>query len=427
MAAVFIVFTLLAMAYISATPFRTAGCLLSRQTNVVQQDIGAPDERQHTNYIRYLATQKSFPVFDPDSPDLYESYQSHQPPLYYLLATPLEMMFGSSEISEMWALRFLNTVLGALLIWGVFVGLRRMTGDGSVGFAAAAITAFSPTFLALSTSVSNDMLLYLIAVAIMNVLAQGWEIGWPRKRMAFLGLLLGLGVLTKTTAIVFIPVAAVALFLKPDRKPVLKDVLISAGVLVIACLPWLVRNQTLYGDPLAIGAFQKASVGNLATSVAIERAGGAGAYWFSNVFPLAADSYWAVFGYFDIFFQPATYYVIHAVALVLFGAFVWAVVSKTVSRRVAMILLLLLAMVLAGFISYNSNYFQAQGRYLYPAVFAISGMLAIGLRRIADNERNTLIGSGTIATGLICLNIYATMVLLPAAFELMQQCVSSTP
>jgi 4-amino-4-deoxy-L-arabinose transferase-like glycosyltransferase len=245
--------------------------------------------------------------------------------------------------------------------------------------------------------------------------------------MASLGLLLGLGLLTKTTAIVLIPVAAVALFLKSDRKPLLNDILIGAGVLLVACLPWLIRNQSLYGDPLAIGAFQKASVGNLATSVAIERAGGAGAYWFSNVFPLAADSYWAVFGYFDIFFQPATYYAIHAAAFILLGAFVWAVVSKTVSRRVAIILLLLLAMVLAAFISYNSNYFQAQGRYLYPAVFAISGMLAIGLRRIARSERNTLIGSGTIAAGLICLNIYATMVLLPAAFELMQQCVSSTP
>jgi 4-amino-4-deoxy-L-arabinose transferase-like glycosyltransferase len=421
MAVVLAVYALLSMAYISVTPFRTEGRLLSRMEDAgVQKDIGAPDERQHTNYIRHMVQQKSFPVFDPKSPDLYEMYQSHQPPLYYLIAAPFEATFGGEETSEMWGLRAVNLVLGGLVVWGIFVGMRRLTGKPEVGVAAAAITAFLPMFLALSAAVSNDMALFLVGVWVMNVIALGWEKGWSTKYCALLGVALGLGVLTKTTAVVLFPVALFGLYAKKESRPALRGAIASLAIAVLIALPWLVRNQSLYGDPLAIGAFQQASVGNLEASTAIERAGGLLSYWFSFVFPVAIEGFWGAFGYFDVFFSESIYWGFHVAAMVLLAGFLWSLGDRE-QRRTNALLGLMLAMVLAAFVSYNLNYFQAQGRYLYPAIFAMAGILAMGLRKLATTERKTLYATTAIAVALIAVNIYATFYLLPAAFEVMRR------
>lgn len=422
------IYVLLTLAYISVTPYRTAGCLLSRMQDVVQQDIGAPDERQHTNYIRHLVRWKSFPVFDPESPNLYETYQSHQPPLYYLIAAPAEMAFGGSDESEMWGLRLVNVVFGGFVVCGIFVGIRRLTNSEATGVAAAAVTAFLPMFLALSAAVSNDMALFLVAVVTTNIIAIGWEKGWNLKNCLWLGVALGLGVLTKTTAVVLIPVAIYGLLAKKEVRPSVRNVAALFGLALLIALPWLLRNQSLYGDPLAIGAFQKASVGNLETSVGIERAGGVMQYWFSFVAPLAVKSFWGVFGYFDVFFTPAIYWICHILALLMLGGFGWSIVKRgDTPIRVYVLLLLLFLMVLAAFVSYNSNYFQAQGRYLYPAIFAIAGAFGIGVRKLAGNEKRASAITAGVAAVFVAINIYATFYLLPVAFERMQRCVNSSP
>lgn len=423
MVPVLAIYLLLAMAYISVTPFRTSGCLLTRMSDVVQQDIGAPDERQHTNYVRHLVREKSFPVFEPDSPDLYETYQSHQPPLYYLVASPAEMAFGGSETSEMWGLRFVNVILGGLVIWGIFVGMKRLTASAAVGFASAATTAFLPMFLALSAAVSNDMALYLVAVGVMNVIALAWEQGWHLKNCLLLGALLGLGILTKTTAVILIPVAVYGLWAKREYRPKLPHVLAMVGLVALIALPWLLRNQSLYGDPLAIGAFQKASVGNLEASEAMRRAGGAFPYWFSFVIPVAIESFWGVFGYFDVFLTPMMYWICHILGLSMLAGFGWSMAKRTPeSTRTVGLLWLLFLLVVAAFASYNSNYFQAQGRYLYPAIFAIAGAFGIGIQRIAGNDKRTMQMTVAIVAIFIAINVYATFYLLPAAFEQMQKC-----
>jgi 4-amino-4-deoxy-L-arabinose transferase-like glycosyltransferase len=283
-------------------------------------------------------------------------------------------------------------------------------------------------FLALSAAVSNDMALYLVAVATMNVIALGWEKGWSLKYCLWLGAALGLGLLKKTTAVVLIPVAIYGLFAKKDARPTAQNMAAVFGLMVLIALPWLLRNQSLYGDPLAIGVFQKASVGNMEASVGMERVGGAIRYWFSFVAPAAVESFWGVFGYFDVFFTQAIYWICHILGLVMLAGFGWSAVKRDgVPIRTYLLLSLLFLMVLAAFVSYNANYFQAQGRYLYPAIFAIAGAFGIGIRKLAGSEKSAL----TIATGIaavfIGINIYATFYLLPLAFEFMQRCVNSTP
>ena len=90
----------------------------------------APDEPAHYNYIKHIAETGSLPILDLDDYDQkYISellqygfpsrmsidllrYEAHQPPLYYLLATPIFIVFDGSLL----ALRLFSLVLGACVI-----------------------------------------------------------------------------------------------------------------------------------------------------------------------------------------------------------------------------------------------------------------------------------------------------------------------
>ena len=95
----------------------------------------APDEPAHFNYIRYLVEQVRFPVLQVgDYPAEYLEeikaarfpasmsiepirYESHQPPLYYLLGA---VVYRSTSLlganAQFYALRFFSVALGAAVL-----------------------------------------------------------------------------------------------------------------------------------------------------------------------------------------------------------------------------------------------------------------------------------------------------------------------
>mgnify|MGYP003325058815 CR=1 FL=1 len=92
-------------------------------------DWQAPDEPAHYNYIRALAENRRFPVLQSgDYNQLYLSlmtargfpsdmsvdrlrYEGHQPPLYYLLATPLFIVSDGSLLAVSYTHLTLPTIL----------------------------------------------------------------------------------------------------------------------------------------------------------------------------------------------------------------------------------------------------------------------------------------------------------------------------
>lgn len=415
------IYAMLACGFIAATPYRTAGCM---PVMGKQPDIGAPDERQHTNYIRFIVQNHALPVFNATSADFYESYQSHQPPLYYLLAAPAELFTGPNDAAEKWGLRLVNVLLGALVVFGIFTGIRRFTGNGDLALFAATFVAFMPMFLALSAAVTNDMLLSLVGVALMNVIAQAWDRGWRLRESLLCGAIVGLGLLTKTTSLLFLPVAAFGMLAPREKRPRIGSVAAALGVALLIALPWLIRNQNLYGDPLAIGAFRQASVGNLPYEVAVTRAGGAVSYWFSFVAVLGLQGFWGVFGYFNISFPSTIYWILAAAgAAILTGFALRFRISEAQERRSHWLTLLMIGFVLLGYIAYNFSYFQAQGRYLYPAIFGFASVAAYGLRGLAGGSEILFRRLASVwIGGMLLLNLYAIAWLLPLTFAAMEAC-----
>lgn len=395
LSALVLVHILLASWYSSITPYRQAGYY--RTGHSIIPDIGAPDERQHANYIRRFMTGQGFGVLDPKDPNLGENYQVHQPPAYYLLATgwaKLAQAEGVEAHDDGIKLRFLNALIGAGTVVGTFFlgfwGHRRI----EVGLIAAAFVALLPMNIALSGAISNDPLLFLLCTWVLALLARSVREGWDWKGVIWIGVLTGLAMLTKTTALALVPVILVAAFLK---RPTIAQFGAAAGIALVFAMPWWLRNMSLYGDPFALKQFNLAFAGSPQAQAQIDGLG-LPTYLLSMVGWWTARSFIGAFGYMDIWLNetgspmgaaPNALYRLLIAGMVL-TFFAW-IASATKpewkeAKSVQIVNGLFLVVVILLFVRFNLQYFQAQARYVLPAISVIGCGVALGLLQLTKGR-----------------------------------------
>jgi 4-amino-4-deoxy-L-arabinose transferase-like glycosyltransferase len=395
----------LAFWYASITPYRQPGKYFS-MGHVAIPDVGAPDERQHANYVQHLLDGKGFPVFDPHDPNLGEDYQSHQPPAYYILEAGWAKIVGVTDVSDVHEglkLRALNCLIGGVTVFAVFL-LGAWGFNAGVGLCAAAVAALLPMNVALSGAMSNDPLLYCLCTVSLALCARGIGVGWSVKLGLAVGVTVGLALLTKTTAIALLPAVLVAVLISPNR-PNLRVWL--AALIPILVLPagWWMRNQHLYGDPFAIQAFNQAFVNSPQAKVFIE-GGGLFSYLTSMVGWWTLRSFFGAFGYMDIWLNETglpggqahnlLYRLLIMLSFVLLLGWVVSL-SRLRGRGVLGVQVMNVTfgvVVLLLFLSFNMHYFQAQARYLYPAIGPICCAFGLGA---------TQLFKGKWASGLVLL------------------------
>lgn len=431
----------LACVYASSTPYRSEGILLGQRDPATGQpqrvpDVGAPDERQHANYVLHLMRGEGFPVLDPKDPNLGENYQAHQPPMFYVLHVGWSKIVGANleDSGQGLKVRMLNAVIGSATVLGAFfLGLWALRRE-DVGLVSAAFVALLPMNLALSGALSNDPLLYCLCTWTIAYIAKGCMEGWCFGIVLRVGLLTGLAILTKTTAIALLPILLLSLFLGPN-KPNGKQIAVCALALLLVAVPWLARNQSLYGDPLAISAFNEAFKNSpsreLITSIADVQNEGKNpnvAYWTDWVGWWTARSFFGTFGYMDIFLNeqgvpftspknPNTLYRL-LLALSVLVAAGWALALRkpewSEHKKMHWLLGAFLLVVTVLFLRFNAQYFQGQARYLFPAISVFGVGIAIALLNITRNKLPLALG--VIAVFLGGLNAYA-LTRLPEEFK----------
>lgn len=374
-------FCVLCAQYVAVTPYRTAGHLVLQRDPATGQplhvdDIGAPDEKQHANYVNHLLTLGSFPELKVGDG---ENYQSHQPPLYYMVAAATAKIAQADPTAPSGrTIRYLGVVFGLATLAGVYFAARWGTGSEVVALAAAAFVGLNPMFLALNAAVSNDGLLFAITTwgfALCIRLAQPDSCS---RDLIWLTLLAGLGLLTKTTAIVLLPLGMVAIWMQPHARPKRLAILVIGSLLIAS--PWLIRNTVLYGDPLALRIFNEAFAGSPKTSDLVS-AFGAVPYWKDWFGYWTLRSGFGAFGQMDIFYGANVYRLLWAVALlILAGNLLSARKQMSIPSSTRILSWVLVGLVSLLYLRFNLTYFQAQSRYLFPAVGAVGLFFALGLR-----------------------------------------------
>ena len=365
----------------------------------------APDESAHFIYIRWMADHWALPIFQPDNPGV--EYEFHQPPLYYAIAALVhqgtETLLGHESPH---AIRFLSVVIGLLLIYFTFhLGRELFPERKAIPYAAAGFVAFLPMNLAVCASISNDPLCLAIFAAVLFLLVKGLREEFTTKRLLIIGGLIGLGLITKNHCIILLPVAWLAVLLGCRREPGCDWLGGIASVLILTLVAsavggwWLVRNQFLYGDPLAMEALLTQAHGKgEPTPQALMQAFGLTLSEYLVLFPLwwTFRSFWGVFGEMNVFLPPSVYVVMMVITLaaviglIQFLAREWKRFSRW-QHSAAWVLIFALALVFVSYARYNSDLFQAQARYLFPALPIFGLAFALGVQQLLPGTQRAVV------------------------------------
>lgn len=391
-----------------------------------------PDEPAHYNYIRALAEGRGLPILEPGDYDQEYlnrltterfpptlpvdavEYEDHQPPLYYLLATPIYWLFGGAVLP----LRLLSVLFGALLLIVASETVCAIFPEQSrLGLVAAAFIAFIPQHVAMSAGVNNDTLAELIVGGTLwrsaLYLRGGHKRPWP------LGLLMAAALLTKGSIYIAVPVviAAVVLRQRHERRVWRGATTPLAWVLIPALLvsaPWFIRNGITYGwlDLTGQAHHDEVVQGQLTTTEYLADHG-----WgalLRNMVCTTFHSFWGQFGWLAVPLQPRFYRALAAFCLLAAVGFSWWLLDRRRPRlsphqRLSLILLLLSSLLtVLVFLGYNVKFLQHQGRYLFPALIPIGTAAALGLERLASilPQRVRYWTVGVLFAGMASFDVY---------------------
>jgi hypothetical protein len=433
-------FTLYIAAHLPLVVLLLCFLLLSAIYNVTVPLGEGPDEPGHMAYVFFLARKGRLPVQSADSHTSDVPGEGHQPPLAYLLALPAVAWLPAAEQEVIlsanpdfvwnggnesaafvrssreywpwqgatlaWRLtRGVSMLLGAVVVICTYFVARhfeRLPMDsrlaktmhgGTIQFPlavlAAALVAFNPQFLFTSALVTNDMLLAALSAGLFW-LCVAWQPDAGRSRQWFFaqclvaGVLLGLALLTKQSALLLAPLLLWASWRAGGGQwtQVVRLAAIWSATTALIAGWWYLRNWRLYGDPFGLQVFRAEF-----TTQAFEWYNLAA--WRGGLVQLY-ESFWARFGWMSLHPPEWTswaYAVLGLLALfgcVRLGILAWSAprserASTSASPWQGAFVLIVMACVWTVAFALTAGLVAWQGRMLFPALLALAIFLAQGL------------------------------------------------
>ena len=400
----------------------------------------APDEQAHWQYARYLRVNKRLPFYDK------QFQEANSPPLYYLVIAPLAAYSdippslnwngpdghaipalprlyqnSYSDYVRYWPIRAarLVTVLVSLVtVFFCFASGVEATGRETTGLLAGALAAFLPQFTFRGMNVSNDAMVTAMSSVVLYCLIRMVKQGATERRAITSAVAIAAAILSKATAFFLpIPFAMVVLTQNADWKSRLK-ILGALSVTFVLVAPWLIRNQLLYGDPLA----QRAML--TAVDFLVSRKSITSPY-FIHSFPQGlAVSFVGVFGWFSLWSPKWLYHSFWLTAAA--GLAGWLIAAKRgrtrtgqdaspsaagIDVRLATLLVSMPLLNLMVVVYINLTFDQPQGRYMFPSLPALAVLVAMGLEYLPQWTSRLSRG---LAVALALVNLYVVIrVVLP--------------
>jgi 4-amino-4-deoxy-L-arabinose transferase-like glycosyltransferase len=373
-----------------------------------------PDEPAHYNYVKQLA-EGSFPImqmgdydqgyfgevissrFAPHYSIAPFRYQDYQPPLYYLLLTPIYRLTDGN----LFALRLTSVGISALTLIFVYLVAWQVLGERDyLALTAAGFWAFLPQNVAMMSSVNNDVLAALWIALLLWLLVR-YQPTSPqhRQRLLTMGVILGCAFLTKVTAYLMAPVIFLVLVVhylawspRRWREFFYAGCWVFIPALLLGSL-WWGRNLWVYGWPDFLGtqAHDAVVVGQPTTAEWIQQYG---SWYVLNAFVQTSfQSFWGQFGWMAVPMPGWVYTVLRLftwlISLGLLAEFVRFTqrTARAQAARQALLVAHLPAFVALGslfllnvllYLTYNVTYVQHQGRYLFAALIPLSTAVALG-------------------------------------------------
>ena len=182
---------------------------------------------------------------------------STQPPAYYALGAVgyrAADLMGADAVGKLQAVRLVSVLLAALTTLFVFDFVRCLLPDTALAAPAGAlVVAFQPMFGFVGSGVNADALLFTVAAALFAALARSFRFGPTTRRIAAIGALVGLGMITKLTFLGLVPGAlfgSLVISMRLPRATMRRAVLAGASAALAPLIAYFAVSRVAWDRPL---------------------------------------------------------------------------------------------------------------------------------------------------------------------------------
>lgn len=345
------------------------------------------------------------------TPDDVDQMTQH-PPLYYALGAGVLHVTGLTEARwdhQLLALRLFDVLLLAPLVPLASWSARRLTGSAAAGAVAATFPLLVPQVGHILGSVTNDALVTLVGSVVAALVVRVLTGDRGLRTAALIGVVVGVGLLTKVMAAFMLPVIALAYLLSPGgtfgvrtgdgvaRRGALTGdalrVLLAGTAALVVGGWWWVRNLAVYGVVQPTGM--------LRIPEESEPQGPLG--YVVKAWRTLAMTFFGDFGWLDLR-TPQVYWLTSTVLLLALGAV--ALFSRR-TWRPALTLIALPTCLTVGIIVNAWDYYMRhgmivgiQGRYLFGGLAALAVVVAVAVHRLVGEARLRFAVPAVLTVGL---------------------------
>lgn len=350
------------------------------------------------------------------------------PPLYFVVASLTQPFASDAVASQLYIARVVSVICGALIVIFAFFTAREIfPGDLFMVVGAPVFVIFLPMHTFIASTVINDNLANLLSATAIYLMVCLIKKGLTLWRVVGLAIVIMLGVFTKRTALLTVPLAGVALLLsRHERMSMLLRrwwrwlliVLISLTIVTAVALfsksirVVLSRQiQIAYATLMRYAFYSSSHLESILATLADPR------NWATLGLPawMIFKSFWAYFGWMSVPLAPIWYQLLAVACLAssaglikcFFRSLSRSSVSDAWCRRALLLLILSVILVVVAAISFFSPWSSGpsqnlpQGRYLFPALVPIAILFVLGLKEVMPDryaQQGVLALTGTLIT-----------------------------
>ena len=361
----------------------------------------------------------------------YTTIAAH-PFLYYLAEAGVYKLASKGSIfTRIQLMRLFSAFLVGLTGFCAWFLLRELVGKYAwLPTTGALIVVFQPMMGFMGGSVNNDIAVTFMATLLLYMLVLVMRRGLTLWRGFVIGLVLGLGILTKGNMLALVPVVVVALgvVLYRHRKYLRRTFIGAGGILLgvgLTGILWIVVIALASGDSGSAGpainttqAGMGIDVGSLSSylwnfylpDIGIFKSMDIGFAGVKPAYTLWIERFWGDYGWVNIPMKKLYYDLVLALLIVAFMLSVAASIKERKTIRVILPELIICGLsvltvtVLAHVLFYPGSPGQMaeQGRYLLPIVGLVGGWLAWSC--LAAGRNNAPIVASAVVSIVIALN-----------------------
>jgi hypothetical protein len=286
-------------------------------------------------------------------------------------------------------LRLLSVLMGTgTVLITYLIALEIFPQRQVLAVGAAAINAFIPQFLFISGAVNNDNLVTILSSVTLWLLIPLVETPISKGRSVLIGVVVGLATLTKVNALGLLPLAVLVVAISSYRQHSIKVFVSRTGLLLAATAlvsGWrFVRNWQLYGDPTALQMFLNTLAPRHPPPTLRQFIAEWGDY---------SQSFWGLFGLGNVPLGTLAYRIPDVLALLgtlgtlIFWIRVWQERKANDGGLMKTLVLLGWPVILFGsLMSWAIRILTSIGRFLFPAISALSILLFLGLSQFVPRR-----------------------------------------